>query len=412
MKLKTLRNQGVSLLLIAVIMATTIFVPCSVSSAAASSKIKIYNFIKLTVQALNLEVDTASPTPYLSAALNAGLVKNGDFTDYSKYMTRTDAAVILDRADEYLYGDTVDSALLNTVLTKRISDISKIAKDKRETVAKIYAKGFMRGYSNGQYVQSRQFRGSEYMTTAGSKNVISMLKNKNKRAKLSPDGLLIRTTNLPKNAKDYPYILECFPNSFYEMDFRYQNTKYYYEPKELEDYASPAKMKDVNLYSVNLNKYKDTWMERVATNLKSRLNVDYRTIDNTWINTLRSAYTQYGDADSDKRITDDIKEYVNVVKKNKIVIQSKVISVEPSTLYMAGSFYVRAYIKFKVSYSGTKLTAEDLICGDYIYMPDLKKGTWYEGVYDIRLGTINGSSDGSDYYVTNDSLNDYFYKGK
>jgi hypothetical protein len=45
-------------------------------------------------------------------------------------------------------------------------------------------------------------------------------------------------------------------------------------------------------------------------------------------------------------------------------------------------------------------------------MPGLKKNTWYEGVYDIKLGTINGSSDGRDYYVTDDSLNDYFYKGK
>lgn len=150
----------------------------------------------------------------------------------------------------------------------------------------------------------------------------------------------------------------------------YQRAKYYYEPKELVDYANPAKMKDVNLYTVDLNKYKETWMDRIETNLKSRLNVDYRTIDNNWINTLRSAYTQYGEAKNDKRVTDGIKDYINVVKKNKIVIQSKEISIEPSTLYMMGAgFYVRTYIKFKVNYSGTKITAEDLICGDLIWMP-------------------------------------------
>ena len=409
MKEKSKMNKRISLLLAIVILATTIFMPApNGASAATSSKIKLYNFIKLAVQATGLEVETT----YLNAALKAGIVKEGDFSDYSKYTTRTDAAVILNRADEYLNGDKVDSDLLSVVLSNRISDISKIAKDKREAVAKIYAKGFIKGYSNGYYIKSREYRGSEYMTTAGAKNVISMLKDTKKRAKLSPDGQLIRTTNLPKNAKDYSYILETYPNSFYEMKFRYQVAKYYYEPKELEDYASPSRIKDVNLYSIDLNKYKDTWMERVETNLNSRLNVNYRTIDNKWINTLRSSYTQHGESISDKRITDDIKDYVSIVKKNKIIIQSKVISVEPSTLYMMGTFYVRAYVKFKVTYSGPKLTAEDLIGGDYIYMPDLKKDTWYEGVYDIELGTVNGSSNGSDYYVTNDSLSDVFYKGK
>ena len=405
MNKENLKNRVISLLLAIVVLATTIYISAPMgASAATSSKIKLYNFIKLAVQATGLEVETT----YLNAALKAGIVKAGDFSDYSKYTTRTDAAVILNRADEYFRGDKVDQDLLSLVLSSRISDISKIAKDKREAVAKIYAKGFVKGYSNGYYIKNREYRGSEYMTTAGAKNVISMLKDTKKRAKLSPDGQLIRTTNLPKNAKDYEYVLETYPNSFYEMKFLFQRNKYYYEPKELIDYASPVRFKDINFYSVDYNKYKDTWMKRVETNLSSRLNVDYRTIDNKWINTLRSAYTQHGDAYSDKRITDNIKDYVKKVKKNKIVIQSKIIAVEPSTLYQNGAdFCFRAYVKFKVTYSGSKLVAEDLICGDSIWMPELKKNTWYDGIYDIRLGTINGSSDGSDYYIVDDSLIDY-----
>ena len=410
---KEILKRRISLLVAIVIMATTIFIPSSVrASATTSNKIKLYNFIKLTVEATGLEVETT----YLNAALKAGIVKEGDFSDYSKYTTRTDAAVILNRADEYLHGDKVDPDLLSVVLSSRISDISKITKDKREAVAKIYAKGFVKGYSNGHYIKSREYRGSEYMTTAGAKNVISMLKDTKKRAKLSPDGQLIRTTNLPKNAKDYEYILETYPNSFYEMKFLYQLNKYYFDPEELIHYASPVRFKNISFHGGDMMKvldlYKDTWMERVETNLNSRLNVDYRTIDNEWINTLRGTYVQHGVTYNDKEITDEIKDYVKVVKKNKLVIQSKVIAVEPSTLYKDMSYYVRAYVKFKVTYSGSKLTAEDLISGDYIYMPGLRKDEWFEGVYDIRLGTINGSSDGSDYYITNDSLNDYFYKGK
>ncbi len=405
--MKKFKSKGLSLLLAFTILITTILVPAPIGAdAATSSKIKLYNFIKLTVQATGLQVETT----YLDAALKAGIVKEGDFSNYSKYTTRTDAAVILNRADEYLHGDKVDADLLSLILSSRISDIKKIDADKREAVAKIYAKGFIKGYSNGYYIKSREFRGSEYMTANGAKGVVGMLKDTKKRAKLSPDGQLIRTTNLPKNASKFEYILATYPNSFYEMKFMYQRSKYSFEPKELIDYASPARFKDISFHGKNmqniLNKYKDTWMERVETNLNNRLNVDYRTIDNEWINALRGTYTQHGDAYNDKRVTDDIKDYVKKVKKQKIIIQSKIIAVEPSTLYKNMTYYIRAYVKFKVTYSGNKLTAPDLIYGD-IALVDLKKDTWFEGIYDIQIGTINGSSDGSDYYVTNDALVDY-----
>ncbi len=406
MNKKILKNRGICLLLVLTIIFSCILIPAQ-PSAAASNKIKIYNFIKLLVPAVGLEVDTTAKSPYLKAALAAGIVKEGDFKDYKADLTRVDAAVLLNRADEYLNGDKVDPELLDIILAKRISDIKKIPAGKKEAVAKVYAKGLIVGKSNGMYIQNRAFNGYDYLTTADAEKVVALLKNTKGRAKLSPDGQLIRTTNLPKNAKSYPYILESFPNSFYEMKFMYQRAEYSYKPKELVDYASPVRLKDVNLYSVDLDKYKETWMERVEINLQTRLNVDYRTVDNKWVNNLRSTYTQYRDSSSDKKITDGIKEYVKVVKKNKIVIRSKVI-VEPSSLYMKGSgFYVRAYIKFKVTYSDTKLTADQLIFGDKVYMPSLKKDTWHEGLYEVVLGTINGSSTGSDYYVTNDSLQDW-----
>lgn len=411
-------HKGLSLLLAVIILFSGVLVPIpSISKAASTSnKIKVSDFIRIIVEATGLEIEESKSSPYLKAAMAAGIVKTGEFKDYKAYLTRTDAAVIINRADEYLYGDTVNNKLLKTVMEERISDINKITKDKREAVAKVYAKGFMRGYSKGYYIKSREFRGSEYMTIAGARGVVAMLKDTDKRAKLSPDGQIIRTTNLPKNAKDYEYILETYPNSFYEMKFLFQRAKYYYKPKELVDYASPVRVKNINFHGKNmkdiLDKYLNIWMGRVEANLKSRLNVDYREIGNTWIDKLRNTYTQYSDAYDNKRITDDIKKYANSVKKNKIIIQSKIITVEPSILYVHNSFYVRTYVKFKVNYFGINLDAEDLIFGSNNYMPKLEKDTWYEGYYDIMLGTINGSSDGSDYFIMDDSLNDYFNKGE
>ena len=85
----------------------------------------------------------------------------------------------------------------------------------------IYAKGIIKGYSNGKYIQNRKFNGSGYLTTTGAKNIIKLVTNTKSRAKISPDGQLIRNTNLPKNADSYEYILECFPNKFYEKKFEF-----------------------------------------------------------------------------------------------------------------------------------------------------------------------------------------------
>lgn len=40
---------------------------------------------------------------------------------------------------------------------------------------------------------------------------------------MSEDGQKIRTRNLPQNAEDFPYILEAYPNEFYEVMFDFMN---------------------------------------------------------------------------------------------------------------------------------------------------------------------------------------------
>ena len=413
---KILKNRGICLLLVLTIIFSCILIPAQ-TSAAASNKIKIYNFIKLLVPAVGLEVDTTAKSPYLKAALAAGIVKEGDFKDYKADLTRVDAAVLLNRADEYLNGDKVDAELLEVILEKRISDIKKIPAGKREAVGKVYAKGLIVGKSNGMYIQNRAFNGYDYLTTADAKKVVALLTNTKGRAKLSPDGQLIRTTNLPKNAKSYPYILESFPNSFYEMKFLYQIRTYSWDPVEGKDFASPVyirtKKEKESKDSESKYQFTDDWIRKVENNLKYRLNVDYRTINNTWVDNLRSTYFVYDDASIDKKTTDDIKEYMNFVKKNNVVIKSSIITVEPSTLYFDQSYKVRAYVKFKIFFSGENQKQDDLFFSrKYVNFQGLKRDKWFEGVYDIELATANGYSNGSDYAIFGDALDDYYYKGE
>lgn len=406
--------KGISLLLV-IVMVLSGMIPVKSAEAATSSNIKIYNFIKILVSATGLEIDTAQASPYLKAAMDAGIVKEGDFKDDEAYITRMDAAVLLNRADEYLHGDTVDGKLLKIVLEQRISDMDKIPEGKRNAVAKIYAKGFIVGKSNGLYIQNRSFNGYDLLRTADAKKVIALLKDTKGRAKMSPDGQLIRTTNLPKNAKDYPYILAAFPNSFYEMKFSYQVAKYSWTPKEGVDYARPIKInKTMNIFETdNTGKciYVEDWLKKVNDNLIYRLNVDYRVVDNTWLNNLRNTYFVANVASLDKEKTDQIKKYVEYVKRNKVIIKSSIISVEQSTLYFDGAYKVRAYVKFKISFPGGQNLRSGLFFGNTHFV-NLVKDKWFEGIYDIEISTKNIGTNGSDYAIIDDTLNDYYYKGK
>ena len=403
-----MKNKGIRLLLILVILTTTLLNPFKVK--AEPQYVKAGTFIRQLVQAMKLEVDKTSKLPYVDAALKAGILKANQFTDYEGYITTVDAAVLLNIADEYLYKDALDEKLYKVVLEKRISDIKKISKEKRGDVAKVVAKGIIKGYSNGKYIQNRAFKGNEYFTKEDAKVALIRLMNPSKRAKLSPDGQLIRTTNLPKNADKYEYILECFPNSFYEKKFRYQRTKYHYKPKELVDYANPVKvigaMRSLTVIDGKMT-YLNDWTDKVRLNLSTRLNVDYKTIEknNTWLNNLSSTYYLFEKADLNKPLIDDIKEYIAFVKKNKVKIESEIISVEPSTLYYSTGYYMRVYAKFKVASPNFDKIKDDIIF--YGYRADkkrLEEGNWMECVFDILLGTKNGNSKGRDYAVSGGGL--------
>ena len=100
------------------------------------------------------------------------------------------------------------------------------------------------------------------------------------------------------------------------------------------------------------------------------------------------------------RETRDIKKYVSLIKKNKIVVQGKV-SVEPSTLYYYNGYYMRAYIKFKVNCAGNY--KEDFIYGG-AYFNNLKKNQWKTMYVDIEVGSATGGSLGDDFAVFNDDI--------
>lgn len=398
----------VSMLLVAVIVSTSALVMDGSKVEAAVEYITVEVFAKSLAEELGLyPVSGSEQSQYVNTLINVGIIKAGDFTSYTGELTRTDAAVLINRADEYLQGDTLDTDLVTVALEKRISDIKKIDESKRTDVAKAYLKGFIKGYSNGAYSTDREFRGSKKISKAGALELIKMLKDKKLRANISPDGQLIRTTKLPKNADLFPYILASYPNKYYDgIEFTYQRIISYDEngkERELEnlvDYAAPVDVDKTTKYDdfPTLKKANiDNWVKKVKTHFECVFNVDYRTIDDRWVETLLSVNSVYGSLREDI-IRDEIKEYVKQMKSNKTVVEVNSIAVDGSSLYYTdGYYYLRVYVKYKVisskfngstDYSGfinDRYHNKILFNRRLVDLGKINLDNWMEGYFDVTL---------------------------
>lgn len=235
-----------------VIMLFTVFLfvntvlPSGIASAE-SKYVTVDNFADWLVPRIkDVAFDFNDSIEYL---LEIGIIKEGEFKSYNSYITRGDALVLLNRADEYLFGDSLTQELVDTVIEKRISDINDIEEYKRNEVAKGYIKGFMKGYSNGPFSTDRNLQLNKKITYNGALFCANMLRDKYERAKVSPDGQLLNTIDAPKFYYKYPYTLANYPDSYYDEQYKYYGPGKYEVDKDIPigEYA----IYSVNSYDVN-----------------------------------------------------------------------------------------------------------------------------------------------------------------
>jgi hypothetical protein len=242
-----------------------------------------------------------------------------------------------------------------------------------------------------------------------------MLNDASLRVKLSPDGQLIRTTNLPKNADKYEYILAAYPNEFYERKFEFLFYNDYEKYKDLDVYLYPVEMRSKtfrNWYkewplSEVMDKYLYDWADLVEKYLNYIFNVNYRTVDDDWIKGLASVYVR-----SNVNYEEHIKKYyIDYMKANKVIVESSIIAVEPSTFYKDDNYCMRAYVKYRITAEDMNVYQNRLVFASYPYFRNLKSGKWRTGIYDIRFATNDAFyGDGSDLAIDittciNDSYN-------
>ena len=210
------------------------------------------------------------------------VLKNAGIKNTAAATTNEIAAYLLNEADSAVNGgeNSYNYDLYGYVkYFNRISDIKKADDKYKESLYKCFTKGIMVGKSNGTYSSTRKFLPKTKITKDEAKKMINRLKNKGKRFKLSYDGQVLRIINLPKNYKDYPYILASFPNSYYEK-------KMWYTKQRTKKDKTPAQTA-----KILSDEDKDMICAKIKKNVELRLNVDYRkTFTSKWKSDLMNTY--------------------------------------------------------------------------------------------------------------------------
>ena len=417
-----MRNRSKSMLVVLLsVFACMLLVFTVPKKADAASKfITVEEFAKEIADKLIIgPVTGKEKSGYVNALLELGIIKDGEFKSYTKEITRGEAAALINRADEYLYGDTLDPKLVELALEKRISDINKAKKSFREDIVKCYLKGFIKGYSNGAYSSDREFRVNSRITRSGALNCLKMLRDKTLRAKLSPDGQLLRTSNLPEKADMYPYILASYPNEYYDRRFIFEGATIRRggeDPRPMilgEDYAPPSHIRETtryNNFATAMDNYLDTWVDRAVTYLEQVLNVDYRTIDDEW---YEEVYKTFGNSPTVVISDEKFEKYKEDVKKTKTIIETEIVACDGSSLHFwFGQYYLRAYVKYRIVscnvpndytdgiylFSKRPYNAVVFSPNDYVNLSGYEVGEWRERFISVRLSTYK-FTDGEDFGV-------------
>lgn len=416
MNLRTKKN--IAIILCVIIMLSLSVVNPNAAQASYSYITRGY-FVKLVCQEIGITAKGTTNQAYINAAIEHGIITKSTFSDYQRNVSKADAAVILVNAHESLYGNTLSEELIHTILEKRISDVDKLPEYRRIYFAKAYAYGYIKGTSDGSYTTSRTFKPSQKISKATALSFIEMLKDESKRSKITEDGQLIRTTNLPKFAKFYSYVLASFPNEFYDWEFqfmkgcetRYKDGKAYYvsnyalgKYKEGYDFAYPSSVRDYRkrdfIYNLpdgtktNLEgkiEYNWTmWESNITKYLWNVFNVDYRTLEtnNVWYDAVTTTGAPY---DDHVYVNNFVKKYIDVAKKNKTIIECDKLAFDRSGIYegLYGT-YLRVYVHYRIKSS---LNNEQVLVSPlaftfetYSDYTNVKLGEWRNGYYDIYLG--------------------------
>lgn len=207
-----------------------------------------------------------------------------------------------------------------------------------------------------------------------------------KLAQKDPWGRAIRTTNLPKNYQDFPYILEEWPNEMYNLNHEFKTYHSKITPVQFTDLRSWA--------SPDLLVYNTDDAARMAEDaeeyVNQLINVDYTKLDQAWMDKIKELTSPEGLEWVDRQMDGMLKEYVASAKKNKVQVRGSATA-EPSIMFINGETFVRVHFTFKATgFTDRKKIFFDQMPGFYTHKNFynsvvIKKNVEYEAYANIAF---------------------------
>lgn len=341
------------------------------------------NFIKYACTVAGL-------SPTIDAAIANGIIDEYQFRDYGAAITTDDAARICNAVYERLYGGSYSTTKYKNVITyNRIEDLED--SDYQNDLVKCFVRGIIVGDSLGTFSTSRRLMPAMPISLENAKLALKRLKDQSLCKIISADGQVTRNTDLPESYKEYKYILESFPNSYY-------NKPQFYETIKTDEAADPASTGSGERVSGILKDDKTTldtatvvgWCQKIEDALKLRFSVDYTTIGEDWVSSMMDL--QYDGIYQPDEYREKLETYVQNVRNDGSRIKCNKVICDPSSLYYCqGSYFARAYFSFSIFSSKSSSKSGYIECVlNGLYNRDV--GETISGYVDVPL-VSDGSSD-------------------
>ena len=355
------------------------------------------SFYKALVEEAGIMIDESEKEPYSAALVREGILKENEVKRANQKFANQEAALILYRTAQKFACEDDTAVVAAAKKYERISDQDGIYPVYEEAVYFCFGNGIMPGVSDGEYSHTRSFEPDELVREADGILYCKRLFDTEKRVPMSPDAQVIRTTNLPVQAKLYPYILESFPNIYYDANYLYmynlgtddrafpdtaKQTKFLEtwctastveefsknQPERCRIFTSETDYLGFEKVGMNavVERYRDTWEQQAREYLELVFNFDYRTVreDTEWqekIKNLNAFYHEWGKGAYEGTcagiagIDAWMEQFLDNAETYHTVVECSEIDFDMSTLFYSERFdevapyTIRVHLRYKIT---------------------------------------------------------------
>ena len=263
---------------------------------------------------------------------------------------------------------------LDQAVQLKVKDIKKYKIDEQVAIEDMIQNKIIK-------INTNKIKGNKHIFKGQMNELISNFAEKYNTITVNGEKININEDKMPSNKNEYPYTLASVDKSIYEKSFYSSDDKNFKTPKEL--------------YTVKKDYY--TQIQEIAEGYYNLiLNVDYNTINYDELREKLLGYLLYG--------TEGLKDYVNYVKDNKIVITGKSSVVFPTIYFDGLQYVVRMRLEFEIKNAETKNNLLYMDPIDDIENPVKYENNKYVVYIDTKMG--NALSGSTALYNSNDTVYD------